>query len=220
MNRKLSLSSIVNYFQDCSTFHSEAIGLGFDYLAQVHRVWLMSAWQVVIYRLPSFGETIKIGTWAHSFDALYGNRNFVLVDANGQTIVAANSVWVYADTGTGRPVKIQPENISAYEINAPFPMEYAGRKIAIPSDSEVLPEFCITQSQMDYNRHVNNAQYIRMAEAYLPEGFVVKEFRADYRKSAYLGDTIQPHRTITDSSCTIVLCDTDDKPYTTVQFLK
>lgn len=220
MNRKLSLSSIVNYFQDCSTFQSEAIGLGFDYLANIHRVWLMSAWQIVIYRLPSFGETIQIGTWAHSFDALYGNRNFVLIDESGQTIVAANSVWVFADTETGRPVKIRPEDLAGYETAPPFPMEYAGRKIAIPSDSEQSPPFQITQSYMDYNRHVNNGQYIRMAESYLPENFTVGEFRADYRKSSYLGDMIYPHRSLSDTTCTIVLADADGKPYTTVQFLK
>ena len=58
IERNLSLSSIVNYFQDCSTFHSEAVDRGFDYLAKHERVWLMSAWQVIIYRHPRFGERI------------------------------------------------------------------------------------------------------------------------------------------------------------------
>lgn len=219
LQRRLSLSAIVNYFQDCSTFQSEAIGLGFDHLTKLHRVWLMSAWQVIIHRHPSFGEHIRIGTWAHSFDAFYGGRNFVLVDATGKTVVAANSIWVFADTETGRPVKLTPADVTGYELEPPYPMDYAGRKIALPEESELLPAFPIVQSQLDYNRHVNNGQYIRMAESYLPDGFSVGEFRADYRKSAHLGDSIYPHRHLTDTSCTIVLADEAGKPYTTVQFL-
>lgn len=219
LQRRLSLSAIVNYFQDCSTFQSEAIGLGFDHLAELHRVWLMSAWQVIIHRLPSFGEHIRIGTWAHSFDAFYGGRNFVLIDADGNTVVAANSIWVFADTQTGRPAKLTAADVAGYELEPPYPMTYAGRKIALPEEAELLPAFPIVQSQLDCNRHVNNSQYIRMAEAYLPDGFFVGEFRADYRKSAYLGDIIYPHRRLTDTTCTIVLADEAGKPYTTVQFL-
>ena len=30
--KKITLPSIINYFQDCSTFQSEILGLGVDYL--------------------------------------------------------------------------------------------------------------------------------------------------------------------------------------------
>lgn len=221
LHRNLSLSSIVNYFQDCSTFQSESVGKGFDYLASQNRVWLMSAWQIVIHKLPKFGEHIRIGTWAYDFKSMYGYRNFVIQDAEtGETKIAANSIWVYADTRTGRPVKVLPENISGYVTEAPYPMEYADRKIAIPDELEPLTSFPVTQSQIDYNRHVNNGQYIRMAEAYLPDDFTVGEFRADYRKSAVENDTIYPQRSLTDDTCTIVLADAAGKPYTTVQFLR
>ena len=33
--RKLSIASIVDYFQDCSTFHSEQLGVGLDYMGDV-----------------------------------------------------------------------------------------------------------------------------------------------------------------------------------------
>ena len=220
MHRNLSLSSIVNYFQDCSTFQSESIGKGFDYLAARNRVWLMSAWQIVIHRLPKFGEHIRIGTWPYDFKSMYGYRNFIIQDASTEeTLVAANSIWVYADTTSGRPVKVLPEDIEGYGNEPPYPMDYADRKIAVPADSELLPSFPVTQSQMDYNQHVNNGQYIRMAEAYLPDDFIVGEFRADYRKAAVASDIIYPHRSLAEDTCTIVLADETGKPYTTVQFL-
>lgn len=173
------------------------------------------------FKTAKVRECIRTGTWAYDFKSMYGYRNFVIQDAEtGETKVAANSIWVYADTQTGRPVKVLPENISGYVTEAPYPMKYADRKIAIPDGLETLSSFPVTQSQIDYNRHVNNGQYIRMAEAYLPDDFTVGEFRADYRKSAVENDIIYPQRSLTDDICTVVLADAAGKPYTTVQFFK
>lgn len=78
----------------------------------------------------------------------------------------------------------------------------------------------VTAAHLDYNRHVNNGQYIRMAENFLPDDFEVGEFRADYRKSALLHDVIYPLVTLEENICTVVLADADHKPYTTVQFIR
>lgn len=41
-------------------------------------------------------------------------------------------------------------------------------------------------------RHVNNANYIRMAMELLPEDFEVRGLRVEYRIPAKLGDTLTP----------------------------
>lgn len=219
-DRVLTFASLINYFQDCSTFQSDAIGRGFSYLEEKHRVWMLSSWQVLIYRLPHFGESVRIGTWAHDFSALFGGRNFLMQTASGETLAAANSIWILADSVTGKPVKITEEDSAGYSTGAPYPMDYAPRKIPIPESFTETAPFLITQSYLDYNHHVNNAQYIRLAESYLPAGFPVAEFRADYRKSALLGNVIHPLITITENSCTVVLADESHAPYATVQFFR
>lgn len=47
---KLTLTGIMNYLQDCSTFQSEDIGLGISYLTEHHQAWWLSSWQIVIDR--------------------------------------------------------------------------------------------------------------------------------------------------------------------------
>ena len=44
-NRRITLLSILNYFQDCSSFHSEKIGFGIDYLKEKQCAWVLSSWQ-------------------------------------------------------------------------------------------------------------------------------------------------------------------------------
>ena len=78
LDRRLTLSSLVNYFQDCSTFQSEECGCGLDYLAEQNRVWMVLSWQIEILRLPSLGERIRIQTWPYDFKDFYGMRNFAL----------------------------------------------------------------------------------------------------------------------------------------------
>ena len=57
-DKKLSLNSIINYFQDCSTFQSEELNNGLERLEKLHRVWVLSSWQIVIERYPDLCEEI------------------------------------------------------------------------------------------------------------------------------------------------------------------
>ena len=52
----------------------------------------------------------------------------------------------------------------------------------------------VQEYHLDTNHHVNNGQYVRMATAYLPETFAIRELRVEYRSQAMLGDTIRPVR--------------------------
>ena len=41
----LSLVSLVNYLQDCSTFQSESLGVGIDFLREHDFAWFIAAYQ-------------------------------------------------------------------------------------------------------------------------------------------------------------------------------
>ena len=53
--RVLTPESMINYFQDCSTFQSEDLGIGFSYLEERQLAWLVNYWQVDILRMPALG---------------------------------------------------------------------------------------------------------------------------------------------------------------------
>ncbi len=218
--KRLTLTSLINFFQDCTIFHSESLHAGFEYLEPRHRCWVLSSWQVIIHRLPEFGEKVLIGTWPYGFSALSGDRNFVLQNEAGENLVVANSFWVFTDTETGRPAKLDPDYVALYPMEPALSMEYAPRKIALPEEYTEESAFAVNKHHLDTNHHVNNAQYIRMAEDYLPADFEVGEFRAEYKKSAKLQDEIHPLISVTENMCTVVLADAAHKPYTTVQFIR
>lgn len=216
--QRLDLTSIINYFQDCSTFHSEEIGNGISFLTKKNRAWLLNGWQIVIHRIPSLGEEITVSTWPYDFKAMYGYRNFLLSDHKGEVLAFANSIWVYMDTLTHRPVKLQREDQERFILEPPFQMEYAPRKIDLPDALDTFSSFQVVRSNIDTNDHVNNGQYIKMAEEFIPEGLSITGLRAEYRMSAVLGDTIIPMVNHTGNIYTVVLANKDKVPFTIIEF--
>ena len=75
----LTLPGLINYFQDCSTFQSEAIGEGVAELKKRGCAWVLSAWQIHVRRYPSLGEAVKITTWASGFKGFLGMCQLHLV---------------------------------------------------------------------------------------------------------------------------------------------
>lgn len=211
----LPCSSIINYFQDCSTFQSEALNLGFSYLDSINRVWLLNGWQLKLLQPARLGEVITVGTWPYAFKGFYGYRNFIMKNEKEEVLAVANSTWVYIDTVTGRPTRV-PEDVG-YTLEPPYPMEYSDRKVELPDNMVTLPSFSINKSNIDSYNHVNNGQYVKMAEEYLPENFIVSSMRIEYRMQAVLGDIIIPK--VSEEGCIkVVLTNEAGKTFAAVEF--
>ena len=195
--KRITLPGIVNYFQDCSTFQSEGLGLGVDHFAKHKRAWILSAWQVVIDRYPSLGEEISVSTWATEFNGLYGLRNFCMEDEG--------------------PAKPGEDETKAYGEGEPLKMEYAPRKIALPKDAEPMDAFPVRKYHIDTNEHVNNCQYVQMALEVLKERMEVRQLRVEYKRSAVYGDVIYPRTAYEKDRTVVELCDEAGKPYAVVE---
>ena len=72
-------------------------------------------------------------------------------------------------------------------------MNYKDRRIILPKEGgKAFAPIQIMRADIDYNRHVNNANYIRMAMELLPEDYIIKDLRVEYRVAAKLGDVLIP----------------------------
>lgn len=216
---KLNLTGIVNYFQDCSTLHSEDIGFGIDYLTAEGKAWIMSSWQVVVNRYPKAHERILVSTWPTKFERLFGIRNFTMKTKDGEMLAYANSIWIYMDMKTGRPVRPPEEMIRAYGDGEPLDMEYAPRKIRAPKEWDELPAFGVRRCQIDTNGHVNNGKYVEMALEYYENPEQIRQMRVEYKMSAVLGDTIYPKTAEDGEKKYISLCNAEGDAYAVIEFI-
>lgn len=215
----LSVPKIVDYFQDCSCFQSESLGVGRSVLDENNLAWVLNFWQVVIERRPKEMDHVEIGTFPTDFKGFFGTRNFFMKDADGAYLAMANSIWTLLDMKTGRPVKAGEEITSKYQLEEPLPMEYASRKVTIPSEITPQEPVQVRREHIDTNHHMNNAQYIVVAMNYIPCQAAVKEIKIEYKKQAYLGDMIYPFVAEIDDGYAISLRDADGVPYVNIHMI-
>jgi len=217
-NRKLSITGLMNYLQDCSIFQSEDIGAGFGYVQKTKKSWLLSAWNVEVLRRPDVAEEITIATWPYDFKGIYGLRNFAILDKEGNYLVKADSCWFLTDITTGRPVRPTADDIAPYPVVEPrIDMEDLPRKITLPDEMKVVGSIPVMKQHLDTNLHVNNVQYVALACEVLPEGTEVCGIRAEYRKAAVLGDVLVAKMAVEESKYVVSLCAEDDSVYANIE---
>ena len=215
---RLTMSSLINYFQDCSTFHSEDLGLGVEYLKGQHLVWVLCYWQITVNRYPGLGERVTIGTFPYDMKGFLGYRNFAMLDEKGEYLAKANSLWSLLNTDTGKPVAVPENMMEKYVLSPKLDMEYTSRKITVSGERVRREPLVVKQHHLDTNHHVNNQQFIDIAMDFLPEVFCVGQVRAEYRKQAFLNDILVPC-VINDGERVIVMLeDESNVPYMIAEF--
>lgn len=213
----LTLDKLIDYFQDCSIFHSETVGLGVDYLAEHEQCWMLTAWQIVIDRMPRLADEVTISTWPYAFRGCNGYRNFQMTDENGVFLARADSQWVFVDLKTGHPARLAKDQLEGYRLDEKMEIPCDAKRIRMPADCEERPSFLVRKDQIDTNHHVNNGQYVKMALEELPEDIAVHQMRAEYRRQAVLGDEIFPWVKQENGVLTVFLCSSEGTPYATVE---
>ena len=202
---EMSLYSVVNLLQDCSTFHSHDVGMSIENVKKKQKAWLLSAWNIELYALPKLYEKLSVGTSPHDFRGIFAYRNFWVQNEAKDFYVKADSEWFCFDLEKGRPAKITEEMIAPFkEREDLLKLSPLQRKISFPEESlegEAIP---VVRDFLDTNHHMNNAKYIALAEEVIFQctgkpailfSENKKEFysiRAEYVKAYTLGDSIFP----------------------------
>ncbi len=216
----LTIPALINYFQDCSTFHTESIGHGIEHCAKNHFAWFVAAWQIGITRLPRFCESIEVSTYSYAARPTMAHRNFVMATTDGETLVEADSLWFPFDTVKERPIRIpESENVLMVdEVAVSLPP--TRRKLKLTGQGRELAPIVVTEHHLDTNRHVNNGQYIAMANDLVlasNDEFSVSKLYVQYKNAAKLGDTILPYLYEEETGFAVDLTDGQGTSYAVVR---
>ena len=157
----LKLNCILDYFQDIAACHADLLKIGMTDLQERHELWVLSRLKLHFNRYPRLGEKLTVMTYPTGLNRLFATRQYQLLADNGELLVGGTSFWIVIDDTKFRPVK-------------PFAMlaEFADRnqdkqrffpeldKIPEPEPApESVLEYQVLHSNIDLNRHLNNAFY-------------------------------------------------------------
>ena len=190
---KLKLYSALQMMQDCSEMWIDSEQGVKDYFEKENMAQLLASRQVEVIRRPSFKEELTVTTSVYGMKSMFGFRNTFIYDAEGLPCYRTWSMGAFVDKSTGKLKKVDDQTISTMLLEPKLDMNYKDRRIILPKEGgTVLAPVAVQRADIDYNKHVNNANYIRMAMELLPEGFEVKGLRVEYRVPAKLNDQLVP----------------------------
>jgi len=216
---KLKLYSALQMMQDCSEMWIDSEPTVRKFFKDNNMTQLLATRQVEVMRVPRFKEDLTVTTSIYEVMPMYGFRNTFIRDAQGQPCYRTWSMGAFVDLGTGKLARIADDAIASLTLEPKLEMNYRGRRIILPKqDGTVMEPVKVIRADIDYNRHMNNANYVRIAMELLPEGFEVRDMRVEYRIAAKLGDMLTPTLYPIDSGYIVALA-IDDQPSAIIEFL-
>ena len=209
---RLKLYSALQMMQDCSEMWIDSEPTARKFFADNNMTQLLATRQVEVVRVPRYKEELTVTTTIYEVLPMYGFRNTFIRDAQGQPCYRTWSMGAFVDLATGKLARLTDDTIASLTIEPKQEMNYRGRRIIPPkTPGTKLAPVQVMRADIDYHRHMNNANYVRIAMELLPMGFDVHDMRVEYRIAARLGDRLTPTLYPIDGGYIISL-DIDGQP--------
>ena len=190
---RLKLYSALQMMQDCSEMWIDSEPGVKQYFTEQNMAQLLASRQVEVVRVPEYKEELTVTTSVYGMKPMFGFRNTFIYDAEGKPCYKTWSMGAFVDKSNGKLKRVDDATIASMTLEPQLEMNYKDRRIILPKDGgETLDPIRVLRADIDYNKHLNNANYIRMAMELLPEDFEVKGLRVEYRVAAKLGDMLIP----------------------------
>lgn len=183
----------MEYFQNCINLHSKEIGKSHEEMIRQRKAWVLISCKIQLVKPIKAFDTVEIGTWAYGFDKMYGNRNYVILDTNGNKMAYGDTKWILIDLDTRIPLRIEPEDAAGFSEGDAIPMEKCSRKLRLSEKKERREPVKVLKTYIDTNGHMNNTAYLRLAEEYIPEGFKYNTVDIVYVKETMQGMKLIPY---------------------------
>ena len=190
---RLKLYSALQMMQDCSEMWIDSEPGVKQYFTEQNMAQLLATRQVEIVRVPAYKEELTVTSSVYGMKPMFGFRNTFIYDAEGKPCYKTWSMGAFVDKAAGKLKRVDDATIRSMTLEPQLEMDYKDRRIILPkTEGEVMDSIRVLRADIDYNKHVNNANYVRVAMELLPDNFVVNGLRVEYRVAAKLGDVLVP----------------------------
>jgi len=159
---RLIVKSLCDLFNDVANVQTYALKIDVPTLNEQGLTWMLHKLHILIDRMPEQGEKVTLETWPSGIDRLFAIRDFRMLDGE-EVILRATSEWMVIDLNRRRPVRLPAFGA---ESGGGFwgggwgsPSELDTKKM--PTDFESTRRFTATYDNIDFNKHVTQATYVR-----------------------------------------------------------
>ncbi|MGT2754121.1 acyl-ACP thioesterase domain-containing protein [Streptococcus ovis] len=159
VKQELILSQFISYCLGLSGRQSESVGRGdMDVFEQYGLVWVVTDYDIEIFRLPTYNETVRIVTEAISYNKFFCYRKFFIYDEAGNLIMDILSYFVLLDFETRKVAPVPDDLIAPYQSEKVKKIQRAPRYHVLENPES--KDYRIRYFDIDMNGHVNNSKYL------------------------------------------------------------
>jgi medium-chain acyl-[acyl-carrier-protein] hydrolase len=217
------LYSIINYMQETSEQHSNAIGIGYKEFIKEGLFWVVSRIEVTMIKYPKNMDNVIIETWPSGVDKVFFKRNFRILDEKQQVIGNILAYYLLLDKNSKFPQRSSRLPVQVESFEKRFGEDKKLDKIKMVGELINTSERNVTYSDIDLNIHVNNAKYISWVE----DIFKLEEYsnkrignlQLNFVKEAKYGDVVIINKYNDKSSPNVYYIEGVDKE-TGIQFFQ
>lgn len=214
----LSNKSILAFFENIGSYHSDSINFGLNEIPRTHSSWVLLGWKVKVLQRPIYGDKLHIVTWARNTEKFSTYRDYKVYNQNNELAIIGTSKWVLIDTTTGKLRPIPEEIIKLYrpDNKTVFPADETELSKLTASDNyDSVCTHVVSRSEIDLNNHMHNLYYLDMAYEALPAEIYKKNtfncFEITYKKQIKLHDTVKCYYVFEENTHKVVIKSLDDK---------
>ena len=156
----LSIKGMLKMINEAAFFNAEELGIGLDKTLETGLVFVVQRIGININQLPTLNQSIHVTTWPGVATRSLFKRYGAIKDEEGNVLVEWETIWVLIDINARKIVRPSqfPLDIPQYgNLNVLATAE----KINVNPGIELIGSFehSVKYSELDLNKHMNNANY-------------------------------------------------------------
>lgn len=204
---RLTPAAGIAFFQDTVAAYLTTRGLAVFDLQPEGRTWVISDLTLdVCGRLPIWRETVLVKVSPAEITSVKVHFDYEIIDGQGDSVMRGGCCWIPIDLASGKPVRLDEFVDVEGESDVRHP------RLHFPDLTEYSLEnsHVIDINDMDFNRHMNNIRYLRVALAALPLDYMdrydIVSVRMKFIRQSFIGETLRCRHQFTDASCLERVC--------------
>ena len=204
---RIFMGVLGNHLLNAAGNHSQKRGWGIGALNKTQHTWVLSRLSIEMMRMPRQYEHCTVKTWVECVMKLFTNRNFAILDENGEALGYARSVWAMIDMETRKPcdlLSLYNGDILNYVVSEEEDIcPIAGHGRFRFRDAELIRTIDTYYSDVDINGHINSIKYIEHILDLFPKDLFeegIQRFEIAYKAESYMGDRLSFYRQVIDET--------------------
>jgi len=171
--KRISIPAVFGLLSDAAGRDATLRGWGYESLIHKNQAWVLIRARMEIDRQPHWGETIILKTWPKLMKGVIAMRDFQIMDANRNILMAGSTAWTMMDLASRRPVRLIGDHYDTGELAHYDALSVQPEKIAWPDNQNIVSEMQVKFGSLDMNGHVNNPRYIEWVMNEIPSDILM-----------------------------------------------